>query len=127
MGLYDDITDPKKLRQALGLNQQEFWSKVKVTQSGGSRYETGRKIPNPVQELLRIVYIEQIDLNKINSIDFAISSILKAEYPLLYTDLAELVRKHSRMRNKGLKESTRNDSGKLAKLLECKESSEKCQ
>lgn len=29
-----------KLRKKLGLNQSDFWSRVRVTQSGGSRYES---------------------------------------------------------------------------------------
>jgi len=44
------------LRRQLGLNQSQFWSRVNVTQSGGSRYESGRAIPNPVQTLLTIAY-----------------------------------------------------------------------
>jgi len=33
--------DPLKLRKRLGLNQAEFWGRIEVTQSGGSRYENG--------------------------------------------------------------------------------------
>lgn len=47
---------PKELRRKLGLNQQQFWSKLGVTQSGGSRYESGRNIPKPVQTLIAIAY-----------------------------------------------------------------------
>ena len=36
------------------MNQQEFWGRIGVTQSGGSRYESGRNMPKPVQELLRV-------------------------------------------------------------------------
>ena len=43
----------RELRQRLGLNQSQFWSKFGVTQSGGSRYETGRDIPKPVRMLLQ--------------------------------------------------------------------------
>ncbi|WP_415258478.1 helix-turn-helix domain-containing protein [Thauera phenylacetica] len=43
-------------RQKRGLNQMEFWSRVGVTQSGGSRYESGRSIPRPVQVLLHMTY-----------------------------------------------------------------------
>ena len=42
----------KKLRG--GVNQVNFWSPIGVTQSGGSRYETGRKVPMPVQLLLHL-------------------------------------------------------------------------
>lgn len=44
------------LRRELGLNQSVFWSRIKVTQSGGSRYESGRKLPQPVQLLLHLAY-----------------------------------------------------------------------
>lgn len=48
--------DPRALRVQLDLNQQEFWSAIGVTQSGGSRYENDRRIPKPVMELLRLRY-----------------------------------------------------------------------
>lgn len=44
------------LRKKLGYNQSDFWSRIKVTQSGGSRYESGRKLPRPVQLLLHLAY-----------------------------------------------------------------------
>lgn len=43
-------------RQKHQLNQTEFWSRVGVTQSGGSRYESGRNVPKPVQLLLQLAY-----------------------------------------------------------------------
>ncbi len=45
----DDIRTNRKLS---GLNQQEFWSRFGVTQSGGSRYESGRTIPLPAAILI---------------------------------------------------------------------------
>ena len=48
--------NPVAARQKLGINQTKFWSRVGVTQSGGSRYESGRKIPKPIQHLLVIAY-----------------------------------------------------------------------
>jgi len=39
-------------RKVSGLNQSQFWSRFGVTQSGGSRYETGRNLPRPVAMLL---------------------------------------------------------------------------
>ena len=44
------------MRKKLNVNQSEFWSAVGVGQSAGSRYESGRNIPRPVQMLLRIAY-----------------------------------------------------------------------
>lgn len=46
----------KALRKSLGLNQSEFWRRVTTTQSGGSRYESGREIPESVQYLLHLAY-----------------------------------------------------------------------
>ena len=51
-----DKTDPREIRRKLGLNQQQFWSKIGVTQSGGSRYESGRNVPKPVALLLNLAY-----------------------------------------------------------------------
>ncbi|HEY6896041.1 MAG TPA: XRE family transcriptional regulator [Rhodocyclaceae bacterium] len=39
-------------RMKTGLNQSEYWSRYGVTQSGGSRYETGRTIPKAVVALM---------------------------------------------------------------------------
>lgn len=46
----------RKLRRDLRLNQQDFWSHFQIGQSGGSRYESGRDIPHPVQLLLNIAF-----------------------------------------------------------------------
>lgn len=46
----------RALRQKLGLSQSEFWAPFQTTQSGGSRYESGREIPDPVQVLLNIAF-----------------------------------------------------------------------
>ncbi len=49
-------------RQALGLEQKAFWEPLGVTQSGGSRYESGRAIPRPVELLYAYVYPEPTQL-----------------------------------------------------------------
>ena len=46
---FDNIKNVRDIRKKLGLNQQEFWSCLGVTQSGGSRYESGRTMPKPVR------------------------------------------------------------------------------
>ena len=69
MKLFEEISNPREIRRKLGLNQHDFWSKVGVTQSGGSRYESGRNMPRPVRELVRLVHIEHIDLGKIKKDD----------------------------------------------------------
>ena len=44
------------MRKKAGTTQSVFWSRVGIGQSAGSRYESGRNIPRPVQMLLRIAY-----------------------------------------------------------------------
>lgn len=48
--------DAKKLRQSLDMCQQDFWGRVSVKQSAGSRYEGERNIPKPVLLLLTMAY-----------------------------------------------------------------------
>ena len=59
-----DMQDIKAFRESLGLNQSEFWSRVLVTQSGGSRYESGRSIPRSVKSLLIFAYGKQTEIDK---------------------------------------------------------------
>src|SRR3990172_1930381 len=84
---FERITNPREIRRRLRLNQEEFWSRVGVTQSGGSRYESGRSIPRPVRELVRLVHIEGIELAKAKGRDFEVASRLKATNPRLYRRL----------------------------------------
>jgi transcriptional regulator with XRE-family HTH domain len=79
--------NPREIRQRLGMNQEQFWTQVGVTQSGGSRYEGGRTMPKPVRELLRLVHVEQIDLSKVKKEDFEIIEYLKTQQPQLYQNL----------------------------------------
>jgi len=46
----------RRLRLKLGLTQQSFWSRLGVTQSAGSRYETDRRLPEPVRKLIELAY-----------------------------------------------------------------------
>lgn len=46
---FSTIADDRKKE---GLNQKDFWTRYGVTQSGGSRYESGRNIPKPLAILL---------------------------------------------------------------------------
>lgn len=83
----DKTSEPREIRRKLGLNQQQFWSKIGVTQSGGSRYESGRNMPRPVRELLRLVHVEQIDIQRVKREDVDIVDYLKSEDPDLYKSL----------------------------------------
>lgn len=49
-------TDYKTLRTKLRMNQTEFWSRIGVTQSGGSRYEGGRQAPEPTRIVVDLAY-----------------------------------------------------------------------
>jgi len=46
------LADVAKARSTSGSNQSEFWSRFGVTQSGGSRYESGRNMPKPLKLLM---------------------------------------------------------------------------
>ena len=89
MSSFPQITNIREIRKKLGLNQNEFWSKIGVTQSGGSRYESGRNMPKPVRELLRLVHIERIELSKVNKKDLEIAALLKKHNPELYAELSK--------------------------------------
>ena len=82
-----DKSEAREIRRKLGMNQQQFWSKLGVTQSGGSRYESGRNMPRPVQQLLRLVHVEQIDIHKIRREDYEVVEYLRAAKPALFKDL----------------------------------------
>jgi transcriptional regulator with XRE-family HTH domain len=92
-----DKIDAREIRRKLGLNQQQFWSKLGVTQSGGSRYESGRNMPRPVQHLLRLVHVEQIDIQKIRRDDYEVVEFLKASKPDLFKEL----KKEAKAKKKG--------------------------
>lgn len=47
-----DFKNLSQYRKGKGLNQAGFWTRFGVTQSGGSRYESGRGLPKPVAILL---------------------------------------------------------------------------
>lgn len=84
--------DAREIRRKMGMNQQQFWSKLGVTQSGGSRYESGRNMPRPVQQLLRLVHVENIDIAKVKREDVEISEYLRAHDPEQYKSLKKLAR-----------------------------------
>jgi len=92
MKIFENIINPREIRRKLGLNQQEFWTQIGVTQSGGSRYESGRNMPKPVRELLRLVHVEQLDLTRVKKEDFEIINFMKEEHPDLYKSLKKAVR-----------------------------------
>lgn len=78
------IQNPRDLRKKLGLNQMQFWSQIGVTQSGGSRYESGRSMPRPVRELLRLVYVKRVPLARADGADLRVAEYLRQHKPALY-------------------------------------------
>ena len=55
------LADPREHRRRVGLNQSSYWTRLGVTQSGGSRYESGRDMPAPLSILM--VLLEQGVIN----------------------------------------------------------------
>ena len=96
MKILDRVLNPREIRRRLGMNQEQFWTQIGVTQSGGSRYESGRDMPRPVKELLRLVHVEQLDLSQVKRIDFEIISYLKESHPDLYRTLRRAVKGRNR-------------------------------
>lgn len=88
--------DTRKIRHDLGMNQQQFWSPLGITQSGGSRYESGRNIPKAVLELVRLLYVERIDIKAIKREDWEVAKYLKSQD----MDLYKLLKKSAQGRAK---------------------------
>ena len=111
MKLFDRVLNPREIRRRLGLNQEQFWTQIGVTQSGGSRYESGREMPKPVRELLRLVHVEQVDLSQVKRVDFEIISYLKEAHPELYRNLRRAARsKHRRADGEGAPSAAEGDA-----------------
>lgn len=53
------------LRKKLNLNQQQFWAHLGVTQSGGSRYESGQNIPLPTRKLIYLLHFAKPALDPV--------------------------------------------------------------
>lgn len=92
MKLFDEIFNLSEIRRKLRLSQYDFWNKVGVTQSGGSRYENGRNMPKSVRELVRLVHIQKVDLSKIQKDDLIVAKLLKTKNPNLYKSLKKMAK-----------------------------------
>lgn len=91
--------NPKNLRDANDLSQKDFWEKVGITQSGGSRYETGeRRVPPSLQEILRLTYIEKINLEHVSRDSIDVAELLKKTQPEVYDSLLKEVKLRRRSR-----------------------------
>lgn len=92
---FSPVPNPRDIRKRLGVNQSEFWSRIGVTQSGGSRYESGRTLPKPVRELVRLVYLCNVPLEIANGADLRVAALLKKQNPALYRDLRKAASKRT--------------------------------
>ena len=50
------IKNYRELRRKMDISQSEFWSRIGVTQSGGSRYEAMRRVPKTTQAVIDLTY-----------------------------------------------------------------------
>ncbi|SFI30804.1 DNA-binding transcriptional regulator [Nitrosomonas sp. Nm34] len=89
---FSNIENLRELRLKFGLSQKEFWNAVGITQTGGSRYESGRSMPKPVRELVRLIYVEEVDLAKVKRIDLKITRMLKEQHPEIYKSIKDSIK-----------------------------------
>lgn len=72
------VTNSRDARKALGLNQLAFWSQFGITQSGGSRYETGRNIPGPAQLLMALHAAGKFSFEDLSAVQQALGDVFKS-------------------------------------------------
>lgn len=65
--IFSDPAEIRLFRKKNGMNQNEFWRRVGITQSGGSRYETGRNIPTHTRLLLHLTYAPDDRADRLSS------------------------------------------------------------
>lgn len=71
-----DATALMNSRRASKLNQTDYWRRFGVTQSGGSRYESGRVIPLPTAMLIWLRESGRVDEKDLAE---ALKSVKKAK------------------------------------------------
>lgn len=82
----------RALRNSKKMNQTQFWGALNVTQSCGSRYESGRKIPTLVQLMIDLVHVRGVDLNALPSADdVKMLHAIRSNHPDLYKNLQMIV------------------------------------
>lgn len=83
----------RALRLGLGMSQTTFWARIGVTQSGGARYEAAGKMPLSIASLVRLLYIEGVDISRIRKSDWQVIKYLNQEAPDLLARLKQASRK----------------------------------
>lgn len=89
MSYHHPPTDLFRLRRKTRMSQFDFWKQVGVTQSTGSRYESGSPVPEPVLMLIDLVYVQKLPLKKLNATDHTIGAMLREQYSQLYDELRQ--------------------------------------
>lgn len=83
----------RALRLSLGMSQTTFWARIGVTQTGGARYEATGKMPLIIASLIRLLYIEGIDISRIRKSDWQVIKYLSQEAPDLLARLRQATQK----------------------------------
>src|SRR5690554_6884445 len=82
----------RQIRRKLVMKHSPLWSKIGVTHSGRARDEGGRELPCPVQTLLRLVHVEQIDITKLRREDVEVAEYLRSNEPERFKELKKEAR-----------------------------------
>ena len=88
------VLSSKEMRLNLGLTQTDFWAPVGVSQSGGSRYESGRKLPLSTSVLLELVHIQGIDIGALDGDSVRVGSYLRAVDRAQFEKLLAAAKEH---------------------------------
>ena len=91
-GMLDE--SPKELRLRLKLTQSNFWAPVGVSQSGGSRYESGRKLPASTSALLHLVHIQGVDIQQQCGNDYRVGKYLRENDPEVFATLLKSIKQN---------------------------------
>ena len=59
-------------------------------------FKSGRNMPKPVRELLRLVHVEQVDIKSIKREDWEVVEYLKSQEPELFKSLKKSARAHAK-------------------------------
>lgn len=73
----DYVTNARASRISAGMNQSAFWARFGVTQSGGSRYESGREISGPTQILMMLYALSIVNDDDLMKVKMALGSEFK--------------------------------------------------
>lgn len=69
-----DIARVRDIRRKAGMNQHDFWRRFGITQSGGSRYESGRNIPTSAAMLIWLREAGAVDEKTLEAARKAVST-----------------------------------------------------